>query len=175
MAPGGMIQMYLVGDDRGVARMLMKLDTALSPPAVAAFLGSRVEPYLQSRAKDRFANEGDDVVGAWTPLSDATQEIRAQMGIGPAGPINKRTGELEDFITNGPVGISIHPMGATLTMPSSIPNGMTGELKDKFTTAQSGREDPRTVARPVLGMNERDLANILTQMAFYVQRAGMTA
>lgn len=148
--------------------MLDALDTALNPVAVAGFLGAVVDPYFRKRARARFANEGDDVVGKWRPLKDSTISIREQMGFGP-GPINSRTGELEEFITGGPNNINIHPWGASWIFPGAQPQG---ELFEKFETAQKGKEWPQTVARPVLGMNVQDLSFVLLALATHIEKAG---
>lgn len=161
--------MYLVGNDRGVQAMLTRMDTLLSPPAIAGFLGAKVDPYLRGRARSRFRAEGDDVTGAWVPLASATREIRAQMGYGAEHPINRRTGQLEEYIAGSPNQINIHALGATLTLPGQPP---VGEIKSKVETAQKGKSYPRTPARPVLGMNEKDLAYVLTALAFHVKGGG---
>lgn len=162
----------IIGDDRGVQAVLNSLDSALSPVGVAAFLGGTVQPYLQQRAEARFRGEGDDVVGKWQALASATQYIRATQGYGAAHPINRRTGELEEYITGSPSQITIHAFGATLTHPGKKP---LGELKEKVQVAQMGRPDnqgpdkPRTVPRRVLGMNERDLGFVLSALAIYIE------
>jgi hypothetical protein len=161
------IAITIKGNAVGVERMLFALETSLNPVAVAGFLGAVVDPYLRGRASDRFASEGDDVTGGWAPLKDATQEIRSNSGYGAAHPINKRTGELEDYIVNAPHNLSAAPWGASLTLPGTTP---TGELFDKVETAQHGRD--RTVPRPVLGMNERDLVFVLTALAQYIEKRG---
>lgn len=163
----GFIDIRLIGDTAGVQAMLLHLETKLSPPGMGGFLLTHVDPYLRHRARDRFSSEGDDVVGQWTPLTAATQSIRAERGYGPAHPINRRTGELEDYIANSGGAVSIHPAGATLVFPGQA---ASGELADKVRTAQVGTDSPRTVPRPVLGMNERDLAAVLTMMAQEIQR-----
>jgi hypothetical protein len=156
----------IIGDDRGVQAVLGHLDSALSPSGIAAFLGGTVQPYIKQRAEGRFRGEGDDVVGNWIPLASATQHIRASQGYGPAHPINRRTGELEDYITGSPSQISIHALGATLTHPGKKP---MGELKDKVETAQMGRQSPRTPSRPVLGMNMQDMGFVLSALAIYIR------
>jgi hypothetical protein len=161
------IDIQIIGDSSGVQAMLNHLDTALNPVAVAGFLGATVDPYLRMRMSDRFRKEGDDVVGKWTPLAQVTQDIRQKQGFGSAHPINRRTGRLEDFIVGSPNQLTIHSLGATLTLPGNKP---LGEMKDKVETAQKGRLRPHTLPRPVLGMNERDLAFVLTALAFYVKR-----
>jgi hypothetical protein len=51
-------------------------------------------------------------------------------------------------------------------MPGDTP---TGELAEKVKTAQQGKDNPRTVPRPVLGMNEVDLAFVLEGLSFFIQ------
>lgn len=146
--------------------LLRRLDTALNPAGIAGFLGGEVDPYLRKRMKDRFLNEGDDVVGGWAPLSLATQDIRSDAGYGAAHPINVRTGEMEDYITNSPHNLQVEPWGASLTLPGKPP---TGEMKDKVERAQFG--DNAAPPRPVLGMNERDLAFVLLGLGGWIKKS----
>lgn len=170
MAKGGAyIDIDLTGDSQYVDKMINHLDQKIGPQGLTAFLAMTVFPYLIQRAKERFQDEGDDVVGKWTPLAPATEVIRQQMGYGGSHPINRRTGELERYITQGSVTASVQasPLGAFLQHPASPPSG---KLKSKVKTAQQG--DPSfgrgVPPRPVLGMNEVDLGYIMTALAFYV-------
>lgn len=163
----GAINISIIGDTAGVQAMLLHLEQKLYPPNLGGFLTLQVEPFLRTRAGARFQGEGDDVVGNWAPLSAVTQSIRGSQGYGASHPINHRTSELEDYITNSPGGITINPMGATLTYPGTPPSG---ELAQKVETAQVGRSSPNTVARPVLGMNTRDLSAVLIMLALEIQR-----
>lgn len=149
-----------------VQTMLHRLDTALNPVALAGFLGATVDPYLRQREQARFDKGGDDVVGAWAPLSQATQIIREEAGYGASGPINIRTHEMEDYITNSPNNLAAHPWGASLTLPGNPP---TGELKKKVMGAQRG--EGTAPPRPVLGMNERDLTFVLLALGSYIKKA----
>lgn len=175
MGSTAFIDIQIIGDDAGVARMLKHLDTAMNPLAIAEFLGIKIGPYLQERAKQRFKHEGDDVVGSWAPLKPATQDIR-RLGresqgwdVGDAHPINQRTHKLERYITGNAGSVNAHSLGATLTFPKkSAAKG----LRDKMSTAQMGRNRPPTVARPVLGMNEADLLFVITQLAFHIKEPG---
>lgn len=169
--PTGFIDFEIVGNERGVQAMLNQIDSALSPVGLAAFLGLAVGPWVKERAADRFASEGDDVSGKWAPLQQTTIEIRENMGFGP-GPINKRTGELEEYITQGQVGITAGPGVASMRYPENPPR--TKSLREKMSTAQRGRNHPKTIARPVLGLNERDLGQVITMLAFHVQGQGVT-
>lgn len=161
----GFLDAHISVQAQGVEALLHHLDTALNPVAIAGFLGAEVDPYLRERAKMRFEREGDDVSGKWAPLKETTQAIREQMGYGADGPINKRTGKLEEYILGTPNRLTIHTLGATLTLPGRSP---TGETKTKVQTAQQGKGSPRTVSRPVLGMNEKDMLFVLTALAFHV-------
>ena len=147
--------------------MLNHLDSALSPVGLSAFLFGSVTPWLRQRAADRFASEGDDVSGKWEPLKESTIEFREHMGLG-AHPINRRTGELEEYITQGNGRIIATPLGASLAYPGT--DTVSQHLTNKVKTAQSGKKYPRTPARPVLGVDEKDLAYVVTQLAFFVQR-----
>ena len=151
-----------------VDHMLMKLMLLLSPQGLTTFLGTTVGPYLSKRAGERFEQEGDDVVGKWAELKPATMAIRAESiyPIGPDHPINRRSGELENWVVRG--GWHAYPegFGAAMQYPANLP---TGELRDKVMTAQSGRSEPNTVARPVLGLNEADLLFVITAFAASIE------
>lgn len=163
----GYIDIKIVGDTAGVQSMLAHLERKLEPAQMGVWLNTYVEPYLQQRAGQRFANEGDDAVGAWAPLKPATEGIRASQGYGSSHPINRRSGELENYIRNTPAALTINPAGAVLTYPGTPPSG---ELADKVSTAQSGRGFPATVPRPVLGLGTTDVAGVLTMLAYEIQR-----
>lgn len=149
--------------------MLNHLDSAMSPVGLAAFLHGSVEPYIRERAQNRFASEGDDVSGKWAPLQQTTIEFRESGGFGPR-PINRRTGELEAYITQSDAGIASAPGLSVLTYPKDPPK--TPALQQKVQTAQAGRSVPSTVPRPVLGLNERDLGAVMVQLAFFIQGWG---
>lgn len=162
-------------DTRNAEELLLRVNTALNPTALSEFLIGDVGPWLQERGRQRFAQEGDDVSGKWAPLQDSTQRIREagqQAGfwtVGPEHPINKRTGELEDYITHG-VGTTIPwSSGSSLVFPD--PSPMPKDLRAKLKTAQRGSPNPRTVARPVLGLNEQDLQVVLTRLLNHISAA----
>lgn len=161
----GFIGIQLIGDAAGVQAMLTHMQNKLLSPNIGAFLHVTVDPYLQQRAAARFGSEGDDVVGQWLPLTPATQSIRAGQGYGADHPINRRTGELEDYIVRSGGSVNVNPAGATLTFPGAP---ASGELADKVQTAQVGRAFPATPPRPVLGLNDNDLIAVLTATALYV-------
>lgn len=162
-----MTDVSIIINSREVEKSLDKLMLLLGPAGLIAFLGSTMAPYLARRAGDRFAGEGDDVTGAWAPLKDSTIRLRAEQGF-PAGPINRRTGELENWVTGGSFEAYPTVDGASMRYPRDKP---TGELRKKMETAQKGKKHPSTVARPVLGVNERDLLFFQTALSLAVEGA----
>jgi len=166
-----MYQFRVLNDD--LTQSLAKLSVLMSDQGLVAFLGTAIGPYLKKRAADRFASQGDDVSGAWKPLSPATIAIRQDGGFG-AGPINRRTGELENCAVQS--GWDAYPItkGATMRFPGKKPGG---RLKEKVITAQEGRSGdegpdyPRTVPRPVVGVNETDMLFFQTALTFAIQDA----
>jgi hypothetical protein len=154
---------------------LARMELALQPYALMGWLKEIIEPYIQRRATQRFADEGDDVSGKWAPLTDATINFRTTGEIDyGAEPINVRTGALRDYVTNSVGGYMSEDGDALMIYPGSPPSGSnaTGSLEDKFLAAQQGLDDPRTPRRPVLGVNEKDLAFVLTELEIYVATAG---
>lgn len=144
---------------------MQRLEAAISATGIAFFLGKEVGPYLVERAKRRFRSEGDDVTGKWAPLMPATQAIReadTSITVGPDHPINHRTGELENWVT----GTAFKVAGGNLAFPGKAPSG---ELISKIKTAQQGKASPRTVARPVLGINQADMVFITSRLFFHIE------
>lgn len=152
---------------RDVEETLARLATALSPLGMIPFMEMVIAPQLSRRAKGRFAGEGDAAVGGkWAPLRPATVVMRTQQGYGP-GPINRRTGELENWVTNG--GQDAFPVGPDTTM--QFPGKpISGELERKVQRAQQG-DGGRTVPRPVLAVDESDLVFLQTQLALMLEGA----
>lgn len=170
--PVGFMDFDIVGTERGVQQMLDTVDSALSVTGLAAFLYGAVGPWVKDRATDRFASEGDDVTGKWAPLQQVTVDIRERAGFEGAHPINERTGELERYITQSEIGVVSSPGLGVMNYPNDPPR--SGAVREKMKTAQTGRAHPSTVARPVLGLNERDLGSVMTMLAFHVQGIGRT-
>lgn len=168
-----MTQVIFEGNTVEVTRMLVSLESATNPVAIAGFLNTVVDPYLRDRARMRFEDEGDSAVGGkWKPLSSATQEIRDNMGYGAAHPINVRTGELESYIVDSPNKVSVFPGGASLTLPGQ-PAG--GELLEKYITAQQGSAGQNnfsgTPPRPVLALDVKDLMFVVWALGDSIRRS----
>jgi hypothetical protein len=161
---------WVTVDNKDVLEALDNLIFLLSPIGAAAFLGVNIGPYLSRRAKERFESEGDDVTGPWAPLKPSTVAIRQNEGYGGTGPINHRTGELENWVVQS--GWNAYPtgFGATMRYPKKEPQG---QLRDKVTTAQTGRTKtaPSATKRPVLGLNEADLLFYQASLQFAIYEA----
>lgn len=165
------IRVTFVTDIKSVEVLFKSMQYSLSPVGLATFMSQVVDPYLRRRAHERFASEGDDATGRWIPLKSSTVAIRTELGFPGAHPINRRTGQLERFITERPGRIGQAGAFTTLTLPDSVPSG---ELGKKFVAAQTGRVPGRKehAARPVLKLSERDMISVVTDLAFFIQRGG---
>lgn len=163
-AANALLQFYI--DEDTATSKITSLERMLSGPSLLAFMKAQVEPYLIKRARLRFANEGDEVVGAWAPLTAATQRYRSDQGFGADHPINIRTGELFGFITRGANEFTSNPKSATIFMPG---RGGGAYLRQKVRTAQQGKpSNPKTPARPVLALGANDLIHTLERLALYI-------
>lgn len=169
------IDLQIIGDYRGVEAMLDHLDSCFSAQGMLQFLGMDVTQYLRLRAKARFDNEGDDAVGRWAPLLQSTRNIRESgiargewPGIAPAHPINRRTGDMEQFITEGRGDVVTVNMGSALYYPQRRTPSKKG-VKQKVMRAQKG-DTASTVARPALGVSMTDVNDIVQSLAFFIKR-----
>jgi phage gpG-like protein len=148
-------------DATEVLVMLERADRAISNANIARALTGTVAEYMQERARERFAVEGDDASGKWAPLSWATIKMRQEAGYG-SGPINRRTGEMYDWLTSANGELFSSGDNVLLMWPDTEFPG--GELGKKLEHAQAGAEDPPTVPRPVIAANEEDLLGVMTRL-----------
>lgn len=165
MASSGSVRIVVDVDSENVEQMLARTSLAVSSVGMFTFLSGVVGPWLKERAEDRFAAEGDDVSGKWAPLESYTQQVRSSGGYGAEHPINRRTGELENFITGGGWDVVSVAGFSQLTFPGNAPSAREAM---KVATAQIGAAHPSTPARPVLGVNGVDLAFVLAALATHV-------
>lgn len=153
-------------DLRLIDSRLAKMRASLTGTEAGRYLSDEARPYLRDRAIVRFSREGDDAVGRWAPLSKATRGIRKKLAryygwpIQPAHPINQRSGELRSFVI-GTQDLRRSESEATLTVPRV---SSSRRLNDKMRAAQTGTPTGRKLARPVVGLSERDRAD-LTMLA----------
>lgn len=140
------------------------LQIRLSAAGLETFMQHTVVPWLQARAVQRFASEGDDAVGKWTPLRRATELFRARQGFPPAHPINIRTHQMRDFIVNADGTISGGPGYASVNWPGG--QGRGKKIAEKIRAAQGLTAG--TVARPVLGLSITDDIFISSQLLVHL-------
>jgi len=153
-------------DARMAQLMMTSIGLRLMPGPMSGFMQSAVVPYVQQRVSNRFAGQGDDVVGAWQPLAAATHQIRQSQGYPGSGPINVRTGQMRAYLT-GSYGKTTSAGGMTdLEYPN--PGGAVGVLMRKLMVAQVGTPSPPTPARPVLGFNMNDTVALTAMVAGYL-------
>ena len=155
-------------ESRSVDHALDGLARVFTPEALSAFLGGPIGEYLAKQAENRFASEGDATVGKWAPLRPATVQIRIDTNFGGDHPINRRTGELEDWVVGS--GWDAYPtgFGASLKFPAKEP---TGVLRKKVEIAQVGGGEYNTVARPVLGLDENDVLYAISALSLEIEEA----
>lgn len=160
-----MIDVKVFVQDNEVQRVLNMVEDRVNPAALMVFLDTTIDPYLRGRARQRFASEGDAASGKWAPLAEATQNIRDSQGYGATGPINHRTGALENYILNTDGTVQNIGIGAQLTLPGPTNDPL---LASKFKTAQQGKKKPQTPARPVLALDLTDFTVINGSLLTYV-------
>lgn len=161
------MSVIITTDRASVDRALQFLEARLSPVGLVAFLNTVVDPFIRNRIQQRFASEGDDVVGTWHPLAAATQQIRAFYGFPPSHPINQRTGRLESWLVGTSSDVKQFGVGASLQHP---PPGSDAILNKKLKTAQSGSSYPPTSPRPVIGVNENDLLFVTSSLVAWLSQ-----
>lgn len=159
------LEMFFDSSEDTATPQVNALELAISNASMAMWLDATANTYIQSRAAQRFASEGDDISGPWAPLSPATVANRIAEGYPGANPILHRTGELEQYITksNG----TITDTGADVTLQT--PGPPSGELAVKVQTAQKGKG--RTPARPIMGINETDVEVLLISLSTHITEA----
>lgn len=156
-------------EDADVELALAVLAEAVQPVMTATFLSAEVRPYLQDQAQENF-DEERSVLGGWKPLAPYTVDLRESMGYGAEGPINRRTGELEQFVTAGSVD---PPRILTEASELTFPGPAGGELEHKLEMAQKGGPNPTpgfrpTPPRPVADLDEGDVAAVLVALSTWI-------
>ena len=152
-------------DTTDVDNMLDRMAVGLADPSLISWLRGDVSPYLEKDIAQRFDSEGDNKSGSWPALHEATIAIREELGFG-AGPINVRTGDLREFTETGReflVGTGFVEM----QVPGSPPDPVTAAKLEHAQRGTTANPNPRfgpTVPRPVLAINEGDLAAMMTML-----------
>lgn len=161
-------------------KALDHIATVTSPQSLAEFLRYFAQPYFRARIDARFASEGDAAVGGkWQELAFNTARFREFKGFSPFHPINKRTGDMQRFLTSS-FAVDAFGYGARLRIPGSL----SGEMRKKVMTAQMGtvrgagseRGGPNRPAppRPVLAVDGLDARAISDGLLQWVTQGGIT-
>ena len=147
---------------------LKVIEEKLRPESVGLWMNGPATEYFQQRALDRFASQGDDVSGgAWKALKKSTQDRREweaqKFGYNISGkrPINVRSGQLHEWVTDNVAGGEPVPEGWHYMYPLHLPRD--GTMATKLETAQKGKDSNDAPPRPVLGVSVVD-AEIVTSM-----------
>ncbi|AOE44528.1 hypothetical protein SEA_JUMBO_15 [Gordonia phage Jumbo] len=142
-----------------VDRVISELSTRLSTPMLTTYLGT-VHGYFLNKSVKMFQDEKDPYGNRWAPLADSTVAMRIYFGYGGAHPINERTGGLRESITGAPPDIIGHSDGV---ISMAFPRRATpsSDLMKKYAQASGLGKGP---ARRVIGMNEKDVAWILSTL-----------
>lgn len=154
-------------DKKDTLDMLDRVWRVLSGDHLEDFLQGPAHDYLEHEIVQRFAHQGDRQVGHWPDLSDATQNIRRQLGFEGDWPVNIRTEDMFDVLTHDADYAVTGPNAAEMTLPGNAADGVVAE---KIKTAQQGKaHNPLanfgpTPPRPVLAADETDLEALLTRL-----------
>lgn len=135
-------------------------NTFTSAPSLAGYLETVVSPHLTRRAESRFKSAGDSASGKWAELTEATKEIRENLGFS-RDEINVRTGTLRDYLTKpNPVTVQ-DALGTTMEWP-----GRPGRnLNSRLAQASGKRRGP---ARWVVAFDAGTVAFILSTLESWV-------
>lgn len=160
----GSVQFDVVVDDDDVSGMFARFDSVLEAPNLAQFLRRYATPWFRGKAGAGFEDEMAPNGQPWSPLKPYTVETRESEGFPGDHPINHRTGAMERYIMQGTPSMAVGAMQATMRFPGRGSALFNRKLK----VAQQGAKWPRTVARPVVGMDERDLAVMLRSLSLWI-------
>ena len=149
-------------DTRRVSRILEATNSFVSPLGLAGYLDSVANPHLARAAKARFKSKGDSASGKWAELSEATQQIRQNLGYSP-DEINVRTGKMREFVTNPSPVIMQDAIGTTMEWP-----GAPGANLDKRLKQAAGRG--RGPARWIIAYDVNTVAYILQTLGTWTMR-----
>jgi hypothetical protein len=151
--------------------MVQRVMEVLSGPNLENFLQTQAFPHFQDEIVQRFAHQGDRKSGHWPDLSDATQNIRSQEGFGPDWPVNIRTEEMFNEVTES-ADFSAGMASAEMMLPG---RGLHGPVVEKLATAQLGKSGNKmsanfgpTPPRPVLAVDETDLEVLLERLNGFI-------
>jgi hypothetical protein len=165
-------------DDSAVQGLFARLEASIMPTSLFEFMEAAAWPMFSDRIMDRFAYEGDSASGTWPDLSPATVAIKEKLGVDFPDAPNVRTGEMLEFLTH-----SHHTMptegGVEMVFPVDTGDAI---MTRKIQVAQGGDPGPNwlneamapTPARPVIAIDEVDMASLLKALSIHVITAVMS-
>jgi hypothetical protein len=158
-----LLEVIIQVDEENVDLMLHRAIKAVSSESMVEWMAIGPLERVRLRARERFASEGGDM-GGWAPLAPWTIRERIAKGFSPE-PILHRTGELENYIVNGPFTIEGSEFGASLTMPDEAENP---DLSIKFKATQTGSRTGQP-SRSVIGLDLDDAYVLLEELGKYLE------
>jgi len=160
----------VIVDDTSSAHLLDSLTLAIGPASLEEYLRGDASHFFEQDIESRFNEDGDVKSGFWEPLSEATVNIREWYGYGGEGPINVRTGALQEFVQFGREFLA-GDTWAEMQVPGAAPNPL---LERKLKTAQECDNSPNplgsgpTPARPVLAVSDMDLMKLMELLVVHI-------
>ena len=141
-----------------VGEALTQLNQGLGTPSLMAAM-VHIHGHFVEKTEKMFDKEVDPNGDPWTPLSEATREIRVNLGF-PPGPINTRSGRLRDYLVSSRPDILGHSDGViSYAFPS---RGWPDS--DLITRMKQANGKLRGPARSVVGMSAGDVAYVLSTL-----------
>lgn len=152
-----------------VDKALQRLYVGMGTASIIGAMGV-IHEHFTSKSAEMFSNEKDPWGNDWAALSEATKQIRINLKF-PPGPINTRTGRLRDhFVTARPDIIGSSDSVVSYAYPTrAFPD------RDIFKRLEqaSGLNPRGPTARRVVGMDETDIAVVLTTLSASIFTAGI--
>lgn len=172
-----MIEVTIDPDDaRRIDELIDRISRVVEPSSLFTFLKDESLPYLRARAANRFITEGDDASGKWRPLTETSERFRAWaarkygLPIKADHPINRRTGQLKNWVMRSYKIEQFGYAGAQLQMPGTRSSDRW--LEQKYRHAQQGgftRWYSGFGPRPVMAINQRDNTAITSSLKQWLE------
>lgn len=166
---------HVMVDRSEVDRTMKRIDKALDPRRIYAWMQGPLEQILQEQTDERFADEQWSG-GPWPALKPRTEQIRQSLGFQPDHPINVRYGELFDWLTENP-NPAVQIIGGNMTQ-MTFPGQAPSKLEEKkLSVAQKGARPSKAEsrgavpARPVLELSGANIATVLLAFNQYLDAA----
>lgn len=150
--------------------MLSATLRAVNVSSMLAFLEGPANRFMTQEILERFDSEGDTKSGDWPALTQATERIRESLGFPPSHPINQRTGELLQFVSQHRE-FHVAPQMASMDIPGKP---QTASVEYKLLHAQLGTAvNPMipgavTPPRPVLAYDAGTMEVLLKLLQVHI-------